>query len=191
MFHRHGSSVPKTADAEQHYSTGEECLIDGELAFPAYEEPAKIAQPRECSLHPRAETLISLAYDHWSASFGSPRGRPPPGRNAHPNAATAQCTTKVSPIIAAICDYFLRSLSGPSSWPPDRNRVQGLFGELNFGTCSAVQVESQRQTIRIYNEHPLRSLALSGESDLVAALFGGRKRAVYETYRPIELSLAI
>src|SRR5215469_2485253 len=120
--------VPETADAEQHDSTGKECLIDGELVFPTDEEPAKIAQPRESPLHPVAESVVCLAHDHWPAAFGSPPGWPTLGRNAHPNAAASQCIARGSTVIPAISDQFRRSLLGPSSGLPDRNRVQGLLG---------------------------------------------------------------
>src|SRR6516164_1461557 len=43
----------------------------------------------------------------------------------------------------------------------------------------------------VNDEHPLRAFSLLGQPDVVAPLFGGRKRAIEEAHGPIDLALLV
>jgi hypothetical protein len=102
------------------------------------------------------------------------------------DAPSAQGRAKRATIIAAIRHQFLWSLSGTSARPCNRDSSQGRCCESNLGTRSARQVEAERQSVSISNEHPLRAFAPARQTNSLTAPFGRDKRAVKEGPTPIE-----
>jgi hypothetical protein len=99
-------------EADQEQRDGKEAAIDNQEVFPADEQSPKVAQPSEAAFHLMTLPIVILACDDGTAPFGSPPHRAPFGRDAHPDAATAQRQTQVTTIIPSIRHQFVPALFG-------------------------------------------------------------------------------
>jgi hypothetical protein len=63
--------------------------------------------------------------------------------------------------------------------------------EANLGGRRTVQMEPQQESIAVDDHHPLGPLALLGQTNLLAALFGAGKGPIEEGDRLIQLALLV
>jgi hypothetical protein len=149
-----------------------ESLIDHNVAVPADDQAARIAQPRKRSLYfisplipPHFASIVILAFLVIAAvgtnQFNSTFGQAFPQRVA---------------VIASVGDQsiriFPRSATALSRYG---NAFDRSFQERHFRRGRTVQVVSQRNTLAVDHHHPLRALAPLGLADAVAPFFAGAK----------------
>src|SRR5262249_2542722 len=153
--------------ADEQHGHREETLVDTAQVLPADEQPPEVAQPGEAALDFVALAILCSPGQHGASALGSPAGRSSLGRDTHADATTPHGTAERATIIPAIRHQLLGSPSGAASRARDPDRVQGALGEPDLGCGGAVQVEAERKTIPVDDEHPLGALPLLGEADLV------------------------
>jgi hypothetical protein len=84
-------------------------------------------------------------------------------------------------------------LFGPSASPTttDTNGVERLSGEPDLSHIGTIQMETERKSAAVDDEHPLCALPLLSNADLATTLLGRRERAIEEGYAPVKLALLV
>jgi hypothetical protein len=71
------------------------------------------------------------------------------------------------------------------------DRVQGLLSQSHLRAVGAFEVEPQRQTMAVSDQHPLGALAFLSESHLLTSALRGHERPIEEGHGPVELAAQI
>jgi len=150
-----------------------ETTIDRQRAIIAYDQPPKVAQPREGALDnptPFVAPQCSTILRRWFPSAFAVR-------DDRFNPAAPQVFAQPVAVVAAIHDHPLRFLTRPSGamTPSYANGRERFVDELDFRRGCRVKVVSQRNTLAVDHHHPLRPLTPLGFSDSTAPFFAGAK----------------
>jgi hypothetical protein len=149
-----------------------ECLIHGDVALPAHDEPAEIPQPGEgpfdfppAPIAPQLPTVLQ-----WGPHTVFPMGA------NQLNAAPGQPLTQRVRITGFVIDDTLGMLARPPRTVTGHgNRLQGRLQQRHFGWGRRVQEVSQRNTLAVDHHQPLRAFPPLGLADLGAPFFAGAK----------------
>jgi hypothetical protein len=149
-----------------------ECLGHHDVHFPAYEQAAEIAQPREG------------AFDFPPSPIAPPLATVLP-RGLHPMAAmgtnqlNAPLRQALSPWVRGtglLVEHTLRLLArSPGAVARDGNGVQGRFPQRHVCRGSRVPEVSPRKTLAVDHHQPLRPRATCGLADAGPPFFAGAK----------------
>jgi hypothetical protein len=149
-----------------------ECLVHGDVNFPAYEQAAEIAQPRERAfdfppspIAPQLAAVLQRGF-HPMAAMGANQ-RDAPLRQALPQWIR---------VTGLVVDHTLRLLARPTgAMARHGNRLQGRFQPGHFRRGRRSQEVSQRNTWAVDHHPPLRTLAPFGLPDAGPPCFAGAK----------------
>jgi site-specific DNA recombinase len=153
--------------------------------------PIRFSHLRVDYLDAVALPVVVGARNHRPPAFEAPGSGATLGRDAHPDAAAPQGTTEVAAVVPAIGYQLLRSLLRAATRTSHADTSQRLLGECHLGAVGAVQVEAQRQTSTVDDEHPLGPFALLRQPDTRSPLFRRRERAVEVGHSPVKLATEV
>src|ERR687892_420834 len=149
-----------------------ECLIHGEMALPAHDQTAKIAEPGKRAFNfpatlvaPQLATILQRGF-HSIAAVGADQL----------NAPLRQSLPQRIRIAGFVVDHALGLLARPpGAGAGDGNGGQGRFQQGHFRRGCRVQEVSHRNTLAVDHHPPLRTLATFGLPDAGPPFFAGAK----------------
>src|SRR3989304_3957054 len=168
----------------------EEPRVSSDQPLIANHEPSEVADPGKGALHDPAPLVAAQLAAVLMRGLLVVR----PGRDDRFNTAADQGSPQGITIKALVRNQPLRMFAGAAGpvGSPDRYRVQRLFEKPHLRRGCRVQVCSQRSTLAIDHNHPLRALAALGLADLEPPFFAGAKlpSAKHSSQRTLSWSLS-
>lgn len=142
--------------------------------LPAHDQPAAIVHPGERPLHYPAGLVQLSRLDRTSTFWFLPL-TPLKGRNSRFDASPAQFTSKSTTIVGLVSRQRLRPGAWATLFLGHTNGLQRRIRQGDFMWLSAVQMQTNGQTMAIYHQHHLAALANFGLAYSGAPLFAGTK----------------
>ena len=150
-----------------------ECLVNGERAVIAYDQPAEVAQPSDATFDdpsPLVGPQHATVLPRRPASIGTVgcnQGDPP---------ASQPFPQRVA-VVSLVSNHPRGLLSRPPGAvpSPDADRGQRFLRKPDLGRGGGVKSDSQRNTAAVDHHHPLRPLAPLGFADGGTPFFAGAK----------------
>src|SRR3990172_940261 len=168
----------------------EETRVSSDQPLIPNHEPSEVADPGKGALHDPAPLVAAQLAAVLMRGLLVVR----PGRDDRFNTAADQGSSQGITIKALVRNQPLRMFAGAAGpvGSPDRYRVQRLFEKPHLRRGCRVQVCSQRSTLAIDHNHPLRALAALGLADLEPPFFAGAKlpSAKHSSQRTLSWSLS-
>ncbi len=142
--------------------------------LPAHDQPPAIVHPGKRPLHFPAR-LIQFARLDWTSAFWYLPLTSLKARNSCLDASHTQFGSKSAAIVSLVGRQRLRSRARATSFLRYTNAPQRLIRQGDFVRLSAIQVQTNRQTMAIDHQHHLAALANFGLAYSGAPLFAGTK----------------
>lgn len=142
--------------------------------LPTHNQSTAIVHPGEGSFHLPTRFVHRSRLDGattlWFLAFATLKGR-----DGGTNASIAQLGSKSTTIVCSVRRQRLGSSARTASFLRHPDCLQRLIRQRNFVRLSAVQVQTNRQSMAFYHQHHLATFANLGFAYSGAPLFAGTK----------------